>query len=464
MERMMTARVLLLVLLLCTGLNGQGLDPMLDKKMAEKYGLEVPPPTTEIDPAPEWLQSAHMLVGSGARWIDHKYELKEVKTNRIVRARAGHRRMDLVNYHPVESVAGLDGESMEGVTLISHVPHCREAFEYAHAKGFRAIPYVHFLGIHTNYSDQDVFYFEHPEILLKDEEGRWVNTPMDQSFRLHRFLTCANSPSYWKLSLAYVRKMMDMGADGVFIDNVGRRRPCLGPRFNSRRSSPEFDPYVHEHLFPGATHDYAWDRMLQAIRALVKSYGEDKIVLLNSGIGTGVQKDGDACEWESFIYSWAWEGRRHTWQDVKESARSNEWFLKAGRRIVASSYLDRSRPEVKDDAFWAFSAARLVDYIFWEGLEGTGAEILYRAHLGKGRGSLQESEGVAFRLFERGVIVLNDSMNDQVVRVPVPDDLARLVDAFDGARLVQAASGQITVQVPKKKARVYLEPSVLGSL
>jgi len=52
-----------------------------------------------------------MLVGSGAKWIDHKYELKEVTINRIVGARAGHRRMDLINYHPVETVAGLDGVS-----------------------------------------------------------------------------------------------------------------------------------------------------------------------------------------------------------------------------------------------------------------------------------------------------------------------------------------------------------------
>jgi hypothetical protein len=74
--------------------------------------------------------------------------------------------------------------------------------------------------------------------------------------------------------------------------------------------------------------------MLQAIRALVKSYGDDKVVLLNSGIGTQFQKDGDCCEWESFIYSWAWEGRRHTWDDVKTRAAQNEWYLKSGRRIA----------------------------------------------------------------------------------------------------------------------------------
>jgi len=458
---MMLTRISFFGFLFLSSLRGQPTDPLLDNEVADKYGLEVPPPKNELDPAPEWLQDAHMVVGSSADWLGHRFELKEIMTKRIVRVRAGHRRMDLMNYYPVESVSGLDGSKIRGATLISHVPHCKEAFDFAHSQGFRAIPYVHFLGIHTNYMDQDVFYFEHPEILLKDEEGRWVNTPMDQSYRLHRFLTCANSPSYWKLSLAYVRKMMDLGADGVFIDNVGRRRPCLAPRFNGGRPSPEFDPFVHEHLFPDATHDYAWDRMLQAIRSLVKSYGNDKIVLLNSGIGTNVQKDGDACEWESFIYSWAWEGRKHTWHDVKELANKNGWYLKAGRRIVASCYLNSSRPEVKEDAFWAFSAARLVDFIFWENLEGTGAEILYRAHLGQGRGSFQESNGVAFRLFENGLVVLNDSMTDQEIKLPVPEDLSSIVDLFEERSIERSEQRQVTVQVPKKKARVYLAAALI---
>lgn len=460
----MLLRISVLAVLVSVSLIGQPADPLLDQESATKYGLEVPPPEAELDSAPEWLREAHMVVGSSADWIDHRFELNEVVTNRIVRVRAGHRKMDLINYTPVETVAGFDGSKIKGVSLISHVPHCREAFEHAHRQGFRAIPYVHFLGIHTNYMDQDVFYFEHPEILLKDKDGRWVNTPMDQSYRLHRFLTCANSPSYWKLSLAYVKKLMDMGADGVFIDNVGRRQPCLAPRFNSKRPSPEFGPFVHEHLFPSATHDYAWDRMLQAIRALVKSYGKDKIVVLNSGIGIDVQKDGDACEWESFIYSWAWEGRKHTWQDVKDLAKKNEWYLDAGRRILASCYLDSSRVEVKDDAFWAFSAARLVDFIWWENLEGTGAEVLYRAKLGKGRGPFEESEGVASRVFQNGLVVLNDSMTDMDVQLDVPETLSTLLNAFDGSRVIQADAGQVKVFVPKKTARVYLIPALLEDL
>ena len=81
----MTRRFFVLVFLLVSSLNAQQSDPLLDREIAAKYGLNVPPPKTDLDPAPEWLQTAHMLVGSGAKWIDHKFELKEVKIDQIFR-------------------------------------------------------------------------------------------------------------------------------------------------------------------------------------------------------------------------------------------------------------------------------------------------------------------------------------------------------------------------------------------
>ena len=348
--------------------------------------------------------------------------------------------------------------------MISHVPHSKKAFEEAHKQGVKVIPYVHFTDIHSFYADQDVFLFQHPEILLKDANGKWVHIPMDGSDRAFRFLTCANSPSYWKLSLAYVKKMMDWGADGIFIDNVGERKPCFAPKFNVPESSsarnPEFPPYVHEHLFQDTTQDYAWDRMLQTINALVKSYGEDKIVVLNSGIGEEFQKNGDCCMWESFIYSWAWEGRRHTWDDVKKRAQDNAWYLNAGRRIVALSTINPALKEAKDNAFWAFSAARLVDFIWCATLNGTGAEALYQAHMGKALEPLKETNGLASRAFENGIIVLNNSMDDQNVELSLPDGFQpkQLLNLYNGSQIIQIKNKKVKVTVPKKSARVYLLP------
>jgi hypothetical protein len=381
--------------------------------------------------------------------------------SQVVRARAGHRRMELSDHYPVETVSGIDADAVRGVPLLSHVPHSREAYRAAHEAGIRIIPYVHFMCIHTNYADQDVFYHEHPEIMIKDIDGHWVHTPMDGSDRLHRFLTCANSPSYWKLYLAYVKKMMDWGADGVFVDNCAKRKPCFGPRFNRR--NPEFDPYAHRHLFPDATHDYAWNRFLQAVRALVKSYGDDKIVVLNSGIGDPWQTVGDCCMWESFIYSWAWEGRRHTWSDIKARAATQQWYLDAGRRIVANAKLDPERHDMKDDGFYALAAAKLIDFILWSNLGRTEVEFLNRAHMGAALHPYQETGNVAYRFFTNGLVVLNDSMDDRTIELTAADGFAQttLLDLYEGKKTVRVRNGKVKVSVPRKMARIYIDPDVM---
>jgi len=436
-------------------------DASFDPKLAARYGLHIAAVATEVKPAPEWVQRAEVVSSSAAVWKGYEFLLKESPMTRIVRARAGYRKMQLIDYNLVEKVSGIDAESVRGVPLLSHVPHSAEAFRLAHAHGIRAIPYVHFMCIHTNYADQDVFYFQHPEILMKDAGGHWVHTGMDGTDRLHRFRTCANSPSYWKLSLAYVKKMMDWGADGVFVDNAGRRPPCFGPRFDQVHN-PEFEPYVHEHLFPNASHDYAWGRFLEAVRNLVKSHGEDKIVVLNSGIGDPWQSVGDCCMWESFIFSWAWEGRRHTWSDVKAKAKANRWYLHAGRRIVALAFLDPKRHDMRNDAFWAFACARLVDFIPWVNLDHTEVEFLNRLHLGRGLAPFQEAEHVAHRFFENGVIVLNDSPEDRQIELRVADNLARtpLLDLYEGKKIARPDKGTVKVRVPGKMARIYVKDAI----
>jgi len=433
-------------------------DTAFDPGLAAKYGLKIPPAAKEMKPAPQWLREAGLVASSAAAWQGYEFLLKETPVTRIVRARAGHRTVQLNDYVLEERVSGIDAESGKGIPLLSHVPHSTETFRLAHEHGIRAIPYVHFMCIHTNYADQDVFYFEHPEILMKDEKGHWVHTGMDGSDRLHRFRTCANSPSYWKLSLAYVKKMMDWGADGVFVDNCGHRPPCFGPKFDKVRN-PEFDPYVHEPLFPNASHDYAWGRFLEAVRDVVKSYGDDKVVVLNSSVGAPWQSVGDCCMWESFIFSWAWEGRRHTWSDVKAKAKANQWYLDAGRRIVALSFLDPKRHDMKNDTFWAYASARLVDFILWANLDHTEVEFLNRVHLGAGLGPYEESEQVAHRFFTNGLIVLNDSPEPRQATIRVAAGFAptQLLDLHDGTSLVPVDKGAVTVRVPAKAARIFVK-------
>ena len=440
-----------------------------DKRLADKYGLKIPESEDHLDPAPEWLQNADMFTADWSvkadmlnkpysLWKGYDIELKDTLVERIVRLPPLYSRKKVHEQIPVTINGNFDGTDIRGVVLISHVPHSPTAFKQAHEQGFRVIPYVHFSCIHSYYADQDVFLFQHPEILFKDVKGKWVHLSMDGTDRLFRYQVCANNPSYWNLSLTYVKKLMDWGADGVFIDNVQKREECFAPEFT--KTNPEFGPYVHEHLFPDATHYYAFDRFLQTIRSLVKSYGDDKVVVLNSGIGTEFQKNGDCCTWESFIYSWSWEGRHQNqnWTSIKEQIKSYDWFIKGGRRITALSYLDPLRKEVKDDAYWAFCAARLTGMIWWSTLKNTEAEQLYQVHMGKSLQPLQEVNQIAYKTFENGIIVLNDNIENKAITINLPSEFyhKQLLDLFDGKKRVEIVDGHINVTIPMQAARIFV--------
>jgi hypothetical protein len=112
---------------------------------------------------------------------------------------------------------------------------------------------------------------------------------------------------------------------------------------------------------------------------------------------------------------------------------------------------------MKNDSFWAFACARLVDFILWANLDHTEVEFLYRAHLGRGLGTLQEADQVAHRFFENGLIVLNDSPDDREMELRVPDGFAhaQLLDLYQGEKTVQVGQGVVKVKVPGKMARIF---------
>jgi hypothetical protein len=121
------------------------------------------------------------------------------------------------------------------------------------------------------------------------------------------------------------------------------------------------------------------------------------------------------------------------------------------------TYLDRSRKTVKEDAYWAFSAARLADFIWWAALDGTGAEALYQAHLGRALEPIREDAHGAHRTFENGLIVLNDNEEDTEVQCTLAHGFsyAELLDLFDGSRTFDVRSGRVALTVPARSARVY---------
>lgn len=102
-------------------------DTAFDQDLAAKYDLQVPPAATQLEPAPDWIRQAEIVSSSAAVWRGYKFLLEETPVTRIVRAREGHRKMQVINYDPVEKVSGVDAEAVRGIPLLSHVPHSADA-------------------------------------------------------------------------------------------------------------------------------------------------------------------------------------------------------------------------------------------------------------------------------------------------------------------------------------------------
>ncbi len=99
-----------------------------------------------------------------------------------------------------------------------------------------------------------------------------------------------------------------------------------------------------------------------------------------------------------------------------------------------------------------------MDFIWWASLKGSGAEELYQVHLGKDLQLLQETDKVAYRTYENGVLVLNDNSQNITKEISLPKEFKhkQVFDLYEGKKPIKVTKGKIKVAVPKQSARVYI--------
>ena len=313
-----------------------------------------------------------------------------------------------------------------------------------------------------------------PGMLLLDTNGRLVNTFMDGSKRMNRYLTCANTAAYCDAAMQLVKKTMDMGTDGLFIDNAGARQECYGHNIavgysekyrtviaaapGERPSDPEIGKLsVHEHLHPGLDQNSAFARLLRAVLQRVGTYGKDKIVVVNGMTFIGCA---DGAMWESFVCSWAWKGKRLAhWAEAKQRARELKAQLDAGKRIIALTYLRNTATTIKDDAYFCYAAARMLDFI-WTDCQTMGkneANRLYAIDLGEPQTPLRTTSGMEYRIFEGGLLALNAGPHTikAGLRLGPLSGRRTFEDTYAKTR-IQADRRALPVDLPPESGRVYL--------
>ncbi len=321
------------------------------------------------------------------------------------------------------SASDWDALAQSKVKFVTHCPVNRDFFIRCHALGIRCFPYVTFYQAYASQSYQDVNLKDHPEFIEVDAQGNLKRTSFwDTEDAKNMYTTCPNVAEYQDAMVAWVRKIMELGADGVFVDNISSRVPCYGPKFGK-----------HKHLYDNQDHAYAM--LLKRVRQLIKRYQPDGALIVNSAspLGTPAEywKYIDADMLESYICTWVSKERWFDWkthwhaQGVKLRP-----YLEAGKQVQALSYLGHTPYGVKEDAFFCYATARLAGFV-WNGgsLGQPETAALYRLRLGQPLGDEVEENGVYWRAFQAGLVAVNPDRNQQgfvTVKPPIPT--TRFVD------------------------------------
>ncbi len=278
----------------------------------------------------------------------------------------------------------------------------------------------------------------HPEWTLIGEDGS-VKRPFDNpKYPPGWDQVCTNVKGYPKAVLTGARRVMDMGFDGLFIDNV-HPSECFGPQHGK-----------HRHVRQGLSNPDTYTLLLADVRRLVKRYGDDKVCILNSGEPV---KDyapyGDALMWEHYPRiepSDDWDGARRGIEDWRA-------FLNSGKQILGLTHAGFDQPSTTppgEGSYLSYACAKLSGFLW-----ANDPLRLGPVRIGKPVDEIRAANGVQYRLYERGVVAVNTEDEERVVELPAADAYATLRDLAAG-QILQSHDGVLSLRIPGGCGRVYV--------
>ncbi|HQK94320.1 MAG TPA: putative glycoside hydrolase [Armatimonadota bacterium] len=329
-----------------------------------------------------------------------------------------------IGYDP----AGWEALAASKVAFITHCPINQAFFDRAHGLGIRCFPYITLYQGFATQTYEGINLKDHLEYIEIDADGNLKRSGFWESEDAkNMYTTCPNVQGYQDAMVAWVRRIMELGADGVFVDNLGARAECFGPQFGK-----------HEHVVEGQDHAFAL--LLKRVREVVKEFKPDGAVLGNSAAPLGLPREYwqylDAEMMESYICTWVSKDRWFDWHTHwHQQGVDLQPFVKAGKQIQCLSYLGHTPYGVREDAFFCYASARLGGFV-WNGgtpLSDPDTAILYQIRLGKPLTDEREENGVFYRVFERGLVALNpDKQAPHTITIADPVPTTKFADLAAG--------------------------------
>ncbi|MFC1451713.1 sugar-binding protein [Verrucomicrobiota bacterium] len=389
-------------------------------------------------------------------------------------------RMSDERYNCFTSGMTLQELASAGVTVTSHTPATREYCEEAHRWGLKVCPYVSLYKVTDSTKDPNLldhpFWKEvdasaRPEWFLRRGDGE-IRRPFDLTRYPAAFQqSCCNHRDLVDAYARGVSNVMELGADGVFVDNVHPHPQCYGP-----------DCGLHTHDWPEKDNTECYKMALRRVYETVKSFGADRVVILNSGdpkpdfVGYG-----DSLMWECFVWRSPADGlfvtrdvgppeeacRRESWADLKDAAARWGPRLREGASIAPLTYLPDPNTEAKN-AFFAYACATLCGFDQWAATCNRRRDIvrrIYRIRTGQALTGIEEKDGAAFRIFEKALVLCNPTTLPVEARLKVPRRLRTSLIELSGMREVPVSRGRIALAIPPESGRILVpRPVALDNL
>jgi len=347
--------------------------------------------------------------------------------------------------------------------FVTHTPYNREYLMALRAIGKRGFPYMTFYQAEITRPRQGVRLCEHPDWLEIDEHGHWKRTGFwDSEDAKNMYCTCANTAGYRESVLAFLQQIMENGAGGIFLDNVHPGTMCYGEKLS-----------LHKHLYP--TQREAFAALMREAQALIRRYDPEGALLVNSSepvILPDIYWPWVDCEMsESYICTWVsterWGDWHTQWNGMDKKLAK---WMNAGKQILCLSYVGHTHNSLKDDCYFCYASARLMNLIWQAGCmdvhDDPECNILYQIETGQPVTEERVSpDGVHYRIFKSGMVAVNPTDAAAKITVTHAWPTALLNDLYEHETVtvnwLDGKTGAVEVHIPPQSGRVYLfEPGM----
>lgn len=354
--------------------------------------------------------------------------------------------------------------------LMEEVPHDKAIIARCHKAGVKVVSYINFYELLNSevqlkdpkgrgYYDGWAAIAGHELVDLKDHPD-WISyypdgKPHQSAWGSSNDIpgltnVCLHNPEIIKAALLQTKMIMDLGVDGVFIDCAADIPECYGDKLGK-----------HVHI-DKRSNTAIYEELERKIYELVKSYGDDKVVMQNSGILPDHWAYCDVQMWESCMFGSGREAKMHTWSDLDYAWRLHSEAVKHGKvPIILSYFMDQPQDRIRECALYTYAYARICNFAWgdWFTMMGKSAEKkmsaeLYSAKLGKSKGEAIYSGNVIYRLFENGVAILNPAQSAAMVDIKTVRS-GRLRDVCYNRSLI-SSQGKLAVGMEPESGRVLL--------